>query len=65
MKCWAKHNAIVHLNKVPKFYEIYQPNIIKQKPSNMQTLVTQDYLVFFAYFVIIVGYGFWIYNRKK
>ncbi|MFM2265659.1 MAG: Sodium/glucose cotransporter [Bacteroidota bacterium] len=31
----------------------------------MQTLVTQDYLVFFAYFVIIVGYGFWIYNRKK
>lgn len=31
----------------------------------MQTLVTQDYLVFFAYFVIIVGYGFWIFNRKK
>ncbi|MEN9322714.1 MAG: Sodium/glucose cotransporter [Bacteroidota bacterium] len=31
----------------------------------MQTLVTQDYLVFYAYFVIIVGYGFWIYNRKK
>lgn len=31
----------------------------------MQTLVTQDYIVFFAYFIIIVGYGFWIYNRKK
>ncbi|MEO0046468.1 MAG: Sodium/glucose cotransporter [Bacteroidota bacterium] len=31
----------------------------------MQTLATQDYIVFFAYFVIIVGYGFWIYNRKK
>ncbi|MFN4026546.1 MULTISPECIES: sodium/sugar symporter [Flavobacterium] len=31
----------------------------------MQTLATQDYIVFFAYFVIIVGYGIWIYNRKK
>lgn len=31
----------------------------------MQTLATQDYIVFFLYFVIIVGYGFWIYNRKK
>lgn len=31
----------------------------------MQTLVTQDYIIFFAYFIIIVGYGFWIYNRKK
>ena len=31
----------------------------------MQTLAAQDYIVFFAYFVIIVGYGFWIYNRKK
>lgn len=31
----------------------------------MQTLATQDYIVFFAYFIIIVGYGFWIYNRKK
>lgn len=31
----------------------------------MQTLATQDYIVFFAYFVIIVGYGFWIYHRKK
>lgn len=31
----------------------------------MQTLATQDYIVFFLYFVIIAGYGFWIYNRKK
>src|SRR6187402_1272456 len=31
----------------------------------MKTLVTQDYIVFFLYFIIIVGYGFWIYNRKK
>jgi SSS family solute:Na+ symporter len=31
----------------------------------MQTLAIQDYIVFFSYFVIIVGYGFWIYNRKK
>jgi len=31
----------------------------------MQTLTTKDYIVFFLYFVIIVGYGLWIYNRKK
>ena len=31
----------------------------------MQTLATNDYIVFFLYFIIIVGYGFWIYNRKK
>lgn len=31
----------------------------------MQTLSTIDYIVFLCYFVIIVGYGFWIYNRKK
>ncbi|HLA55033.1 MAG TPA: sodium/sugar symporter [Flavobacterium sp.] len=31
----------------------------------MQTLATKDYIVFFLYFVIIVGYGIWIYNRKK
>lgn len=31
----------------------------------MQTLATNDYIVFFLYFVIIVGYGLWIYNRKK
>ena len=31
----------------------------------MQTLATKDYIVFFLYFIIIVGYGLWIYNRKK
>ena len=31
----------------------------------MQTLATKDYIVFFSYFIIIVGYGLWIYNRKK
>lgn len=31
----------------------------------MQTLATSDYIVFFLYFIIIVGYGLWIYNRKK
>ena len=31
----------------------------------MHTLAINDYLVFFLYFAIIVGYGFWIYNKKK
>ena len=31
----------------------------------MQTLATKDYIVFFLYFIIIAGYGFWIYTRKK
>ncbi len=31
----------------------------------MQTLATKDYIVFFLYFIIIVGYGLWIYKRKK
>lgn len=31
----------------------------------MQTLDTKDYIVFFLYFVIIVAYGLWIYNKKK
>lgn len=31
----------------------------------MQTLSTKDYIVFLLYFVLIVGYGFWIYYRKK
>lgn len=26
---------------------------------------TADFLVFFAYFAIVAGYGLWIYNRKK
>ncbi len=31
----------------------------------MQTLSFNDYIVFFLYFIIIVGYGLWIYRRKK
>jgi SSS family solute:Na+ symporter len=31
----------------------------------MQQLQTLDYVVFFFYFFVVAGYGFWIYNRKK
>ncbi len=31
----------------------------------MNTLQTSDYIVFLIYFVIVAGYGLWIYNRKK
>ncbi|MEY3585049.1 MAG: Sodium/glucose cotransporter [Bacteroidota bacterium] len=31
----------------------------------MHTLSSTDFLVFFVYFVIIVGYGYWIYKRKQ
>lgn len=31
----------------------------------MQQLQTTDYVVFFVYFIIVAGYGYWIYNRKK
>jgi SSS family solute:Na+ symporter len=31
----------------------------------MQQLQTIDYIVFLIYFVIVAGYGYWIYNRKK
>ena len=31
----------------------------------MNTLQTKDYLVFLSYFVIVAGYGYWIYQRKK
>lgn len=31
----------------------------------MQTLSTKDYIVFFFYFILIVGYGLWIYRKKK
>lgn len=31
----------------------------------MQTLDIKDYIVFFCYFILIVGYGLWIYKRKK
>lgn len=31
----------------------------------MSQLSTSDYLVFAFYFVVVAGYGYWIYNRKK
>jgi SSS family solute:Na+ symporter len=31
----------------------------------MHTLSTTDFLVFLIYFIIIVGYGYWIYKRKQ
>lgn len=31
----------------------------------MQKLQSLDYLVFFFYFIVVAGYGYWIYNRKK
>jgi solute:Na+ symporter, SSS family len=31
----------------------------------MNSLHTYDYLVFLFYFVIVAGYGYWIYSRKK
>ena len=31
----------------------------------MQSLQTVDYLVFLAYFFLVAGYGYWVYNRKK
>lgn len=31
----------------------------------MNKLATADYIVFLVYFIIVAGYGIWIYNRKK
>ncbi len=31
----------------------------------MKSLQTADYIVFLIYFVIVAGYGYWIYQRKK
>lgn len=31
----------------------------------MQQLQTTDYAVFFIYFIIVAGYGYWIYQQKK
>lgn len=31
----------------------------------MQKLQPTDYVIFLIYFVIVAGYGYWIYNRKK
>lgn len=31
----------------------------------MNTLSTQDYLVFLFYFIVVAGYGYWVYSKKK
>lgn len=31
----------------------------------MQSLVLKDYVVFFIYFIVVSGYGYWIYYKKK
>ncbi len=31
----------------------------------MKTLQTADYIVFLTYFVIVSGYGYWVYNKRK
>jgi len=31
----------------------------------MKTLQILDYIVFFIYFVMVAGYGIWVYNQKK
>ena len=31
----------------------------------MKQLANSDILVFFIYFIIVAGYGYWIYRRKK
>lgn len=31
----------------------------------MQKLQTLDYLVFLFYFIIVAGYGYWIYNKRN
>ncbi|GAB2548845.1 sodium/sugar symporter [Spirosoma aerophilum] len=31
----------------------------------MNHLATADYIVFFVYFIIVVGYGYWVYRRKR
>src|SRR6476620_7704494 len=31
----------------------------------MNNLLTKDYIVFITYFVIVAGYGYWIYRKRK
>src|SRR5437868_8638721 len=31
----------------------------------MNSLQTRDYLVFLFYFIVVAGYGYWVYRRKK
>jgi solute:Na+ symporter, SSS family len=35
------------------------------KPTNMNTLQTIDYLVFLFYFLLVAGYGYSVYKKKK
>jgi SSS family solute:Na+ symporter len=31
----------------------------------MNSLQTKDYLVFLFYFIVVAGYGYWVYSKKK
>ena len=31
----------------------------------MPSLTLNDYLVFFLYFIVVAGYGYWVYRKKK
>ena len=31
----------------------------------MNALQTKDYLVFLFYFIIVAGYGYWVYRKKS
>lgn len=31
----------------------------------MNSLATKDYIVFFIYFIIVAGYGLWVYRKKR
>ncbi|MEP7165314.1 MAG: sodium transporter, partial [Ferruginibacter sp.] len=31
----------------------------------MNALKTNDYLVFLFYFIVVAGYGYWVYRRKN
>ncbi|HEY4653608.1 MAG TPA: sodium transporter, partial [Cyclobacteriaceae bacterium] len=31
----------------------------------MNKLQTEDYIVFFVYFVVVVAYGYYVFNKKK
>src|SRR5882672_11861281 len=31
----------------------------------MNNLQTKDYIIFFTYFILVAGYGYWIYRRRK
>ncbi len=31
----------------------------------MNTLQLNDYLVFMIYFIVVAGYGYWVYRKKQ